>query len=106
MHLIEDLTATNTLRQKKVELCDLVADNSASNTYTVIFKEAKDAVFNTSHKNFIKQELTKILVEPAVEHEQSKFSSPELKDIHSLKKPFLFKDLHHIRICSNSFFLC
>ena len=106
MHLIEDLTATNTLRQKKVELCDLVADSSASNTYTVIFKEAKDAVFNTSHKNFIKQELTKILVKPAVEHKQSKFSSPELKDIHSLKKPFLFKDLHHIRICSNSFFLC
>ena len=106
MHLIEDLTATNTLRQKKVELCDLVANNSASNTYTVIYKEAKDAVINTSCKNFIKPELSKILVEPAVEHEQSKFSSPDLKDIHSLKKPFLFKDLRHIRICSNSFFLC
>ena len=85
LHLIKDLTATNTLGQKKVELCDLVADNSASNTDPVIFKEVKDAVFNTPLKNFIKPELTKILVEPAVEHEQSKFSSPDLKDIASLK---------------------
>ena len=86
------MTATNTLGQKKVELCDLVAVNPASNTDPVIFKEVKDAVYTTPLKNFIKPELTKILVEPTVEHEQSKFSSPDLKDIDSLKKPSLFKE--------------